>query len=507
MTVGEKIQFYRKRIRLSQEELGRQLLVSRQTVSLWEMDKTLPTVDNLLRLKEIFGVSVDDILSYEPPALENTPEQATEVYAEAEPQQPCAAPVKEPVPQKMLSVQLFIHSLIALLLGFAAVALLTAGEWKAATKQAWLLFLFLPIPLSSTLIGLFYLRRRSFPYKKNLIAGIVAAAILFLGGSSYFLPGTWFEPPPEPVGPMQAATVKLVEESHPIVVDGKLDEAYIDATPLILDTCRIPGSTKTNGVARFVWSPSENAIYCFVIINDADVGPAKYDLAQLCVVPWRGDTVELFVDFEESGTVPAGGWGLNVGEGLPYERGVQYRIDGYTGDPSCLLQEEPECFQTKFLNWLHPESGQPANVFNGTYYQNKLTHNWENMLDSAMAEYFGWEWSADETKIGWGSQRTAYGYTAEFRIECKARTLQVGEKVFFDIQVNDMNQAARSSPYDLSQSLFYSSALRRESSSALKSAIRARYDWLVLSNELAPNGRIFEVSDEKMNEMGMAPLS
>ena len=65
MTVGEKIQYYRKKIGLSQEELGQKMLVSRQTVSLWEMDKTLPTVDNLLRLKEIFGVSIDDILCKE----------------------------------------------------------------------------------------------------------------------------------------------------------------------------------------------------------------------------------------------------------------------------------------------------------------------------------------------------------------------------------------------------------------------------------------------------------
>lgn len=63
VTVGEKIQYYRKKSGLSQDELGQRLMVSRQTVSLWEMDKTLPTVDNLLRLKEIFGVSVDDILN------------------------------------------------------------------------------------------------------------------------------------------------------------------------------------------------------------------------------------------------------------------------------------------------------------------------------------------------------------------------------------------------------------------------------------------------------------
>ena len=71
MTVGEKIQYYRKKIGLSQEELGQKMLVSRQTVSLWEMDKTLPTVDNLIRLKEIFSVSIDDILSEADPKEEN----------------------------------------------------------------------------------------------------------------------------------------------------------------------------------------------------------------------------------------------------------------------------------------------------------------------------------------------------------------------------------------------------------------------------------------------------
>ena len=79
MTVGEKIQYYRKKNGLSQEELGQKMLVSRQTVSLWEMDKTLPTVDNLIRLKEFFSVSVDEILCETEP---NTGEhlEPTETY-------------------------------------------------------------------------------------------------------------------------------------------------------------------------------------------------------------------------------------------------------------------------------------------------------------------------------------------------------------------------------------------------------------------------------------------
>lgn len=62
MTIGEKIQKYRKEFGLSQEELGQKLLVSRQTISLWEKNQTLPTIDNLIRLSEVFGVSVDEIL-------------------------------------------------------------------------------------------------------------------------------------------------------------------------------------------------------------------------------------------------------------------------------------------------------------------------------------------------------------------------------------------------------------------------------------------------------------
>ena len=65
MSIGENILKRRKEHGLSQEELAEKLFVSRQTVSLWEKDQTMPTIDNLMRLKEIFGVSIDKILSEE----------------------------------------------------------------------------------------------------------------------------------------------------------------------------------------------------------------------------------------------------------------------------------------------------------------------------------------------------------------------------------------------------------------------------------------------------------
>ena len=56
------IQHYRKQLGLSQDELAQKLFVSRQTVSQWETGQTMPTTDNLMRLREILGVSIDELL-------------------------------------------------------------------------------------------------------------------------------------------------------------------------------------------------------------------------------------------------------------------------------------------------------------------------------------------------------------------------------------------------------------------------------------------------------------
>jgi len=77
--VADKIKYYRKKLNLSQEDLGQKLFVSKQTISLWEKGQTVPTVDNLIRLKEIFGVSVDEIINPEVEEEKEIP-QAKEEY-------------------------------------------------------------------------------------------------------------------------------------------------------------------------------------------------------------------------------------------------------------------------------------------------------------------------------------------------------------------------------------------------------------------------------------------
>lgn len=62
MTLGEKLQRLRKGSGLSQEELAGQLTVSRQAVSKWELDESMPDTDNVVQLARLFGVSCDYLL-------------------------------------------------------------------------------------------------------------------------------------------------------------------------------------------------------------------------------------------------------------------------------------------------------------------------------------------------------------------------------------------------------------------------------------------------------------
>jgi transcriptional regulator with XRE-family HTH domain len=55
--------------RLSQEELAEKLFVTRQAVSKWERGVSIPNQDTLLRLSQLFGVSVDALLGASKPTF------------------------------------------------------------------------------------------------------------------------------------------------------------------------------------------------------------------------------------------------------------------------------------------------------------------------------------------------------------------------------------------------------------------------------------------------------
>lgn len=65
MEFNEKLQELRKSRGLTQEELAKELYVSRTAVSKWESGKGYPGIDSLKELSRFFSVSIDSLLSSE----------------------------------------------------------------------------------------------------------------------------------------------------------------------------------------------------------------------------------------------------------------------------------------------------------------------------------------------------------------------------------------------------------------------------------------------------------
>lgn len=66
MTFGEKLQTQRQRADLSQDALAERLAVSRQAVSRWERNETMPETEKVVQLADLFGVTCDYLLRDQP---------------------------------------------------------------------------------------------------------------------------------------------------------------------------------------------------------------------------------------------------------------------------------------------------------------------------------------------------------------------------------------------------------------------------------------------------------
>lgn len=56
--IGQKIKNKRKELNLTQEYLAKELNISRQAVSKWKKEISEPSMENLVKLSEIFGVDI-----------------------------------------------------------------------------------------------------------------------------------------------------------------------------------------------------------------------------------------------------------------------------------------------------------------------------------------------------------------------------------------------------------------------------------------------------------------
>lgn len=62
MSIGSRIQQYRIYNGLTQEQLAEKLGVSRQSVSKWEMEQSLPEIDKVVLMSKLFSIGTNEIL-------------------------------------------------------------------------------------------------------------------------------------------------------------------------------------------------------------------------------------------------------------------------------------------------------------------------------------------------------------------------------------------------------------------------------------------------------------
>ncbi len=71
MKIGKKLKEARIKSKLTQEQVAEQLLVSRQTVSNWENEKSYPDIISAVKLSDLYSVSLDELLKGDVKMLEH----------------------------------------------------------------------------------------------------------------------------------------------------------------------------------------------------------------------------------------------------------------------------------------------------------------------------------------------------------------------------------------------------------------------------------------------------
>lgn len=62
MEIGSRIKEQREFKNWSQDELAEILNISRQSISKWELNKVYPSIDMLIKMSDLFDVSLDELI-------------------------------------------------------------------------------------------------------------------------------------------------------------------------------------------------------------------------------------------------------------------------------------------------------------------------------------------------------------------------------------------------------------------------------------------------------------
>ena len=74
MEIGGKLKEFRMKSNLTQEQVAEELFVSRQTVSNWENEKSYPDIISIIKLSDLYSVSLDELLKGDKKMIEHLDE-------------------------------------------------------------------------------------------------------------------------------------------------------------------------------------------------------------------------------------------------------------------------------------------------------------------------------------------------------------------------------------------------------------------------------------------------
>lgn len=131
--IAKNITFYRKSLGLSQLELAEKLQYSNKNISKWEKGETTPSIFTLKRLAEIFGITVDQLVS-------------------GGEQQPIKQEQKKG--SSLTSKVLWLLLSNAILLVCACVAIYVLGMLQVSKFNKWLILVYI-LPLSALSVFIF----------------------------------------------------------------------------------------------------------------------------------------------------------------------------------------------------------------------------------------------------------------------------------------------------------------------------------------------------------------
>ena len=124
MNLGETIYKLRTEKQMSQGELAELLDVSRQSISKWENNSAVPELDKLIRLSEIFEVSLDELVKGEEKTKDVPPEVRTEVVYE----KPAGFPPRK-IAGTILLCMAFLVTILFFVVGGGLVGLILASPF------------------------------------------------------------------------------------------------------------------------------------------------------------------------------------------------------------------------------------------------------------------------------------------------------------------------------------------------------------------------------------------